>query len=74
MKGNVEIMRLLLNAAEANEPSALRQQLTSPASFGRTPIMIAAANGKSECLRLLLEEYALSFLKESLHLLPTTNQ
>lgn len=56
VKGNVEIMRLLLNAAEANEPSALRQQLTSPASFGRTPIMIAAANGKSECLRLLLEE------------------
>jgi ankyrin repeat protein len=60
VKGNAEIMRLLLNAGEANEALALRQQLTSPASFGRNPIMIAAANGKSECLRLLLEEYTLS--------------
>jgi hypothetical protein len=53
----VEIMRLLLDALAANTKKSMHHHLSSTASLGRNPVVVAAVNGNSECLKLLLEEY-----------------
>ena len=53
-KGNAEIMQLLLSVGVVM--MLMPKRLSSAASFGRNPITIAASNGNSECLKLLLDE------------------